>query len=77
MLLFCWIILFPAIYFKQINNSRAKFILIDDKTRPIIQEAISMLDYQVTQFCFGDVEGATSVDELFNDDGSGKNKSHE
>jgi hypothetical protein len=38
-----------------------------------MQEAISSLDFEVTKFCFGEVEGATSIDELFNDDGSGKN----
>jgi hypothetical protein len=60
------------VYAKHINQSFAKFVLLDEETRPKLKEAISMVDHQVTQFCFGDVEGATSVDELFNDDGSGK-----
>jgi hypothetical protein len=49
------------------------FILLDQDTSSVMQEALSQLEENhVSLISFGNVDGATSVDELYEDDGSGK-----
>ncbi|KAF4516735.1 hypothetical protein B566_EDAN008425 [Ephemera danica] len=56
----------------QIQDCRAKFVLVDEETAPLLQEAVSAQEWDVTLLCFGDVKGATKVNDLLSDDGSGE-----
>ncbi|KAF4521769.1 hypothetical protein B566_EDAN006290 [Ephemera danica] len=57
-------------YAKQMRQSKTKFVLIDEETSPVVIEAIKLLQGEVTRISFGNVDGTTAVDELFEDDGS-------
>jgi hypothetical protein len=53
------------------RESNTTFVLIDEKTAPVVLGAIDDLQRPITKLCFGDVKGVLSVNKLFLDDGSG------
>ncbi|KAF4519999.1 hypothetical protein B566_EDAN007147 [Ephemera danica] len=57
-------------YTRDMRDSEVKFVLVDEDSAPTLRKAISALDWPVKLLCFGDVEGATSVSEMLQDDGS-------
>ncbi|KAF4519142.1 hypothetical protein B566_EDAN007415 [Ephemera danica] len=54
----------------QLQQSQPKFILIDDRTAPMMLEVVNELKYSTTLLSFGDVKGTISVDQMLQDDGS-------
>ncbi|KAF4521767.1 hypothetical protein B566_EDAN006286 [Ephemera danica] len=58
-------------YAKQMRQSKTKFVLMDEETSPLMNESIKLYQCEVMRISFGNVEGTTQVDELFEDDGSG------
>lgn len=61
-------------YARQMKETRAKFILVEDGTLPKVKEAIKTLDWTVQVLNFGNekTDNGTYVDDLFKDDGSGE-----
>ncbi|KAF4516734.1 hypothetical protein B566_EDAN008424 [Ephemera danica] len=57
-------------YRNQIQDCRAKFVLVDEETAPLLQETVTEQEWDVTLLSFGDVKGATKVKDLLEDDGS-------
>jgi acyl-coenzyme A synthetase/AMP-(fatty) acid ligase len=60
-------------YARQMKETRARFILVEDGTLPKVKEAIKILDWTVSVLNFGKEkpDNGTSVDDLLKDDGSG------
>ncbi|KAF4519144.1 hypothetical protein B566_EDAN007418 [Ephemera danica] len=58
------------VYTSQIRKSRAKFVLFDEKTAPVLQDVDADIDWPLNFLCFGNVDLATSVNQLLQDDGS-------
>ncbi|KAF4521606.1 hypothetical protein B566_EDAN001328, partial [Ephemera danica] len=60
----------PEVYADHLQECNPTFVLVDEKTSSKLYEAITMVGRQFDVLCFGKVDGATSVNELFQDDGS-------
>lgn len=60
-------------YVRQLNETKAKFLLIDEETAPLMQTAAAKLDWQVKFVTFKklDVPNSISVEDLMQDDGAG------
>jgi len=56
----------------RIQESKAKWIFCDPISVPQCKVAISQVEWDVEIMVFGQVEGCTSVDEIFLDDAAGK-----
>jgi hypothetical protein len=59
-------------FVSDMRASNIKFVLVDEQSASIVRKAYSTLEWPVTLLSFGNVDGATSVNELLHDDGSGK-----
>ncbi|KAF4520000.1 hypothetical protein B566_EDAN007148 [Ephemera danica] len=57
-------------YTRLLHDTNARFVLVDQDTASVIRKAILSLEWSVTMLSIGDVDGATSIDELLHDDGS-------
>ncbi|XP_059485149.1 uncharacterized protein LOC132202323 [Neocloeon triangulifer] len=62
----------PSEIARQNIEAKARFILGDEETLPLLREAIAQLDKPIRLIVFSknSVEGAITFDELLNDDGS-------
>ncbi|XP_059477781.1 uncharacterized protein LOC132198053 [Neocloeon triangulifer] len=59
-------------YARQIIETKANFVLVDEKTADILAQAIKLVDWPIKVITFGDVDlpGSSSVKTLLEDDGS-------
>ncbi|XP_059484665.1 uncharacterized protein LOC132202040 [Neocloeon triangulifer] len=57
-------------YVRQLKETGARFILVDDETEEILQKSASHLEWPVTFFTFGKSINITSVKSLMDDDGT-------
>lgn len=67
------------IYTRQIIESKAKIVLVDADTAPVIKVAISAVDWEVQLLCVGvtKVDGAISYEDLcLEEDSSGFHKTY-
>lgn len=56
------------------EESDTKFVLCDEDTASFVKGLVSRLPWKVQLFSIGNVEGATSLEELLKDDGTGKSR---
>jgi len=54
-----------------LRETRSRFILTDPETDPLIKQGVQLVDWHISAIAFGQVQGATSVETLLSDDGSG------
>lgn len=59
-------------YARQLKETRSKFILVDPETESLLKSAIDLVDWPVKLISFGQVDGAVPVQNLLDDDGTGK-----
>ena len=57
---------------RRIQQSKAKWVFCDPISVPQVQNAIKMVDWSIEIIAFGEAEGCTSIDDIYQDDGAGK-----
>ncbi|XP_059473268.1 uncharacterized protein LOC132195343 [Neocloeon triangulifer] len=62
----------PDVHARQINESSAKFVLVDSDTIQVIRNALEKLDFEVCLLSLGDepISGTAHLSNLLSDDGS-------
>jgi hypothetical protein len=69
-----YVLIFPEVYTRQIIESKAKFVLVDADTAPVIKSAIGSVDWEVHLLSVGvtKVEDAIGYEDLcLEEDSSG------